>query len=150
MAQPLKNSRIGVYECGMAGGLVTKGRYLWGDYVGVFSWDALISRIVPDLKGNSRLRDAQFPVLITSWQLRGHDASKGVLGISRRISPQPRRKKIQGTERWEAVIDSSWRVTKVEGRRLAALRDEGADASSFTPIDIKGEPLSTTVLRERR
>lgn len=32
----------------------------------------------------------------------------------------------------------------------AVLRDEGADASSFTPIDIKGEPLSATVLRERR
>jgi hypothetical protein len=32
----------------------------------------------------------------------------------------------------------------------AALRDEGADASNFKPIDIKGEPLSTTVLRERR
>lgn len=32
----------------------------------------------------------------------------------------------------------------------AVLRDEGTDASSFTPIDIKGEPLSATVLRERR
>lgn len=32
----------------------------------------------------------------------------------------------------------------------AVLRDEGADASSFAPIGIKGEPLSTTVLRERR
>jgi hypothetical protein len=30
------------------------------------------------------------------------------------------------------------------------VRDEGAIASGFTPIDIKGEPLSTTVLRERR
>lgn len=32
----------------------------------------------------------------------------------------------------------------------AVLRNEGADASNFTPIDIKGEPLSATVLRERR
>lgn len=32
----------------------------------------------------------------------------------------------------------------------AVLREEGADPSSFTPIDIKGEPLSATVLRERR
>ncbi len=32
----------------------------------------------------------------------------------------------------------------------AALRDEGGDTSGFTPVEIKGELLSTTVLRERR
>ncbi len=32
----------------------------------------------------------------------------------------------------------------------ATLRDEGAGASGFTPVDIRGEPLSTTVLHERR
>ncbi len=32
----------------------------------------------------------------------------------------------------------------------AALRDQAADATSFIPIDIKGEPLSATVLRDRR
>lgn len=33
---------------------------------------------------------------------------------------------------------------------VKALQKEGADTSSFAPIDIKGEPLSATVLRNRR
>jgi hypothetical protein len=160
MSQPLQNSRIGIYECTVVDSCVSKGRYIRGDYIGVFTWESLVSKIVPDIIENNRLKGSRYPILITSWQLGGGDPSKGSLGISRRGFPQPRRKRIPKTEHWEAVIDHSGLATRVEGRRLvvsiqhpevaAALRDEGADASNFKPIDIKGEPLSTTVLRERR
>jgi hypothetical protein len=121
MPKPLKNSRFGVYECSIAGGLVTKGNYRYGNYGGVINWDEFIYKIIPDIKQNDRLRDCQFPVLITSWTLRGSDPSRGPLGISRRSFPQPPRRKIPETELWEAVIeviDHSWRVTKVAGQRL--------------------------------
>ncbi|MCH8185418.1 MAG: hypothetical protein IH862_04880, partial [Chloroflexi bacterium] len=102
---------------------VAKGdkRSIYGDYIGVFNWDEFKSKIIPDLKKNNRLRGSEFPVLMISWRLRGRDPSKGPLAITRRSFPQPPRRKIPETEQWEAVIeviDDSWRVTRVEGRRL--------------------------------
>ena len=123
MPKPLKNSRIGIYECGIAGGVVTERdkHSIYGAYIGASTWAEFKSEIIPDLKKYNRLRDSEFPVLITSWRLRGSDPSKGPLGITRRSFPQPPRRKIPETEQWEAVIeviDDSWRVTRVEGRRL--------------------------------
>ena len=118
MADSLRNSRIGIYECSVVEGRVIKGEYIRSDYIGVFSWDALVSRILPDLKQNNRLRGHQLPVLIASWQLLGSDPSKGTLGISRRSFPQTRRRKVPGSERWEAIIDTSWHAIRVEAERL--------------------------------
>ena len=118
MPRPLRNSRLGFYECGIADGVVTKGKYIRGDYIGVFNWDDLVSKIIPDLRQNNRLRGFVYPFLVTSWQLRGSDPSKARLGISRGSLPQPRRKKITATERWEAIIDHSGQAIKVEGRRV--------------------------------
>ena len=118
MPEPLRNSRIGLYECSIDEGKVAKGRYIRGDYVGVFTWADLISKIIPDLEQNDRIRGFTYPILVISWRLRGDDPSKGSLGISRRSNPQPRRRKIPRTERWEAVIDDSGLATRVVGQKL--------------------------------
>lgn len=123
MPKPLRNRRIGIYRCGIVNGMVSKGRRLRGDYVGVFNWDDLISRIIPDLRDNTRVGISDYPVPIASWQLRGTDPSKGVLGISRKSSPQPRREKIPETERWEAVVYDTGRALRVEGRKVVGPHD---------------------------
>ncbi len=75
MPKPLKDSRIGVYKCTIVNGFVSKGDYIRGDYIGVFTWDDLVSRIIPDLRQN-RLKGSEYPVLITSWRLQEGDLSK--------------------------------------------------------------------------
>ena len=118
MPRPLRNSRLGYYECSISDGVVTKGKYIRGDYVGVFNWDALVSEIIPDLRWNNRLMASEYPILVVSWQLRGSDPSRGTLGISRASFPRPRRYKIKATERWEAVIDHLNQAMRVEGERV--------------------------------
>jgi len=135
MPRLLKNSRIGVYECSIANGCVTKGRYICGYYIGMFTWDHFISEIIPDLR-QYRLTGSEYPILITSWRLQEGDPSKpipmpvlpqkltiksaGGLRNSKKMLGLPvRRKKNPSTETWEAVVDHTGRVIKVVGQRLA-------------------------------
>lgn len=130
MSEPLKNSRIGVYSCTVTNGLVTKGKYIRGDYIGVFTWDDLISRIIPDLR-QYRLEVSQYPVLITSWQLQVVDRPKPArtpvgqhkltstgLRDLKAMLDMPVRKKNPRTETWEAVVDSTGRAFKVIDQRI--------------------------------
>ena len=121
MPGSLRNSRLGFYTCSIADGVVTKGKHLRGDYVGVFNWNDLVSKIIPDLIEYRRIDTSDYPVLLVSWQLRGTDLSKGPLGISRGSFTQPRRKKIPGTERWEAVIDHLGQAMRVERERVVGV-----------------------------
>lgn len=136
MPKPLKDSRIGVYKCTIANGFVSKvkGGYIRGDYIGVFTWDDLISRIIPDLR-QYRLEISQYPVLITSWRLQQGAPSKpmpmpaphqklngksagGLRNLKRMLGMPVRCKKDPRTETWEAVVDSTGRAVKVVGQRL--------------------------------
>ncbi len=134
MPKPRKNSRIGVYKCTIVNGFVSKGEYIRGDYIGVFTWDDLISRIIPDLR-QYRLEISQYPVLITSWRLQQGDPSKpmpmpaphqklngksagGLRNLKRMLGLPIRRKKNPGTETWEAVVYDTGQAIKVIGNKL--------------------------------
>ncbi len=134
MPKPLKNSRIGVYKCTMVNGFVSRGEYIRGNYIGVFTWDDLVSRIIPDLRQN-RLKGSEYPVLITSWRLQEGNLSKplpmtvprnrltvkaagGLRNLKRMVGMPVRRKKDPRTETWEAVVDGTGRAIKVVGQRL--------------------------------
>lgn len=136
MSRPLKNSRIGVYKCSIVNGFVSKvkGGRIRGDYIGVFTWDDLISRIIPDLRQN-RLKGSEYPVLVTSWRLQKGDPSKplpitvprnrltvkaagGLRNFKRMVGMPVRRKKDPRTETWEAVVYDTGRAIKVVGQRL--------------------------------
>lgn len=136
MPRPLRDSRIGVYECNIVDRSIIKGSYICGDYIGVFTWDYLISAVIPDLRQKKTARwPFQYPVLIASWRLQQGDPAKplpipvshGKLNISRvglakakRMVGLPvRRKKNPRTETWEAVVDESGCAIRVVGRRLA-------------------------------
>jgi hypothetical protein len=126
VARTLRNSRIGVYECSIsANGIVTKGRYIRGDYISVFNWDNFNEKILPDYLRNNRLRGATFPVLVASWQLEGTDPSKGVLGLSRKSLNLAPRKKRLGSEQWEAVIDSFGNSYMVKGKTAIEYKTYG-------------------------
>jgi len=132
--KPLKDSRIGVYKRTIANGFVNKGEYIRGDYIGVFTWNDLIARIIPDLKQN-RLKPSDYPVLITSWQLKPGNPSKpmpmpaprnkltvkaagGKRNLKKMLGMPVGRKKDPRTEIWEAVVDSTDRAFKVVGQRI--------------------------------
>ena len=132
MPKPLKNSRIGVYKCTVVNGFVSKGEYIRGNYIGVFTWDDLISRIIPDLR-QYRLEISQYPVLITSWRLQQGDPSKsmpdpsqkltaksagGVRNMKKMLGWPIRRKKDPRTESWEAVVYDTGQAIKVIGKKL--------------------------------
>ncbi len=134
MPKPLKDSRIGVYKCTIVNGLVSKGEYIRGYYIGVFKWDQLISNIIPDLK-QYRLEVSQYPVLITLYRLQHGDHPKplsiivpsqkltvksagGVRNAKRMLGMPVSRKKDPRTETWEAVVYDTGRVIKVVGQRL--------------------------------
>ena len=135
MPKPLKNSRIGVYKCTIVNGLVSKGDPIRYDYIGVFTWDGLVSRIIPDLIRQNRLKGSEYPILITSWRLQEGDPSKplpmpvppqkltvksagGVRNLKRIVGLPVRRKKNPRTETWEAVVDDTGRAIKVIGQKL--------------------------------
>lgn len=118
----------------MVNGFVSKGEYIRGDYIGIFTWDDLISRIIPDLR-QYRLEISQYPVLIASWRLQQGDPPKpmpmpvlqqkltvksagGVREAKRIIGMPIRRKKDPHTEIWVAVVDSTGRAFKVVGQRI--------------------------------
>ena len=136
MPKPLKDSRIGIYKCSIVNGFVSKvkGGYVRGDYIGVFTWDDLVSRIIPDLRQN-RLKGSEYPILITSWRLQEGDPSKplpmpvpsqkltvksagGVRGLKRILGLPVRRKKNPRTETWEAVVYDTGQAIKVIGKKL--------------------------------
>jgi hypothetical protein len=133
MPKPPKDSRIGVYKCTIVNGFVSKGDYIRGDYIGVFTWDDLVYRIIPDLR-QYRLRGSEYPVLITSWRLREGDPPKpipipaphqklnvksvGVRDLKRMFGLPVRRKKDPRSETWEAVVYATGRAVKVVGQKL--------------------------------
>ncbi|MCI0439260.1 MAG: hypothetical protein L0177_09040 [Chloroflexi bacterium] len=121
MPRSLRNSRIGFYECSIGPNkAISKGKYIRGCYVGVFNWDDLISKIIPDLMENKRIPVDKYPVLIISWQLRGGDPSSLGIPISRRPIPPARRKRIAASEHWEAVVYQTGLAVRVEGDRLVS------------------------------
>jgi len=136
MPKTLKGSRIGIYKCTIANGFVSKDKpgYLRGEYIGVFTWDDLVSRIIPDLR-KYRLKASDYPVLITSWRLRAGALPKslpmnvapqkftvkamgGLRNLKKMLGMPVRRKKDPLSETWEAVVDSSDRAFKVVGQRI--------------------------------
>jgi hypothetical protein len=136
MPKKLRNSRYGVYECDITEGLITKGRYITGDYIGVFTWDDLITEIIPDIREAKQAGWVfEYPVLVASWRLQtsgppnplSTPVGEGKLTISRaglqnvkRMLGLPlRRHKDPRTETWEAVVDASDRAIKVVGRQVA-------------------------------
>ncbi len=132
MPKPLKNSRIGVYECTITNGAVSKGKPIRYDYKGVFTWDDLISNIIPDLRQNCRLEISQYPVLITFWRLQkgnppkpksGAQATKTngsltLYALRRQFGIPLRRTKDPQSETWEAVVYDTGRAIKVIGQKL--------------------------------
>ena len=120
MTSRIRNSRIGMYECDISpDGTIKKGHYIRGDYIGVFNWDDLVNKIIPDVIDNDRIPRDKYPVLIASWQLRGSRPSRSVpFAISVIGMNYPRRKKIEDTQQWEAVLYISGEVQRVEGHRL--------------------------------
>ena len=122
MTNQIRDARIGMYECEIdENERICKGRYLRGQYIGVFNWDDFLQSIVPDLFENNRLRGAKFPILIVSWQLRGSTAIfRGPLALSRRSMNPRRRKKIDATDNWEAVLFAQDCIRRVKGRKLVS------------------------------
>ncbi len=132
MPRPLKDSRIGIYECTITNGLVSKDKPIRYDYKGVFTWDDLISNIIPDLRQNRRLQISQYPVLITSWRLQKGDLSKPkpgaqttktngsltVYALRRQVGIPLKRKKDPRSETWEAVVYETGRAVKIRGHKL--------------------------------
>jgi hypothetical protein len=134
MPKPLKDSRYGVYKGTITNGFVSRGNYVCGDYIGVFTWDQLIANIVPDLR-QYRLETSDYPVLITSWRLKAGDPPKslpenvpsqklnvkaagGLRDLKEMIGMPLKRKKVASSEIREAVVDSTERAVKVVGQRL--------------------------------
>mgnify|MGYP001564993607 CR=1 FL=1 len=134
----LKSVRMGIYECTINGASVSKGKYI-ASYYELFRPDLVGSIILPDLKNKKRAGlDFGFPVLVVSYYLGPGDPPKpytgpvpqGSLSIKaagsltnlRKILGIPtRRKKIQKTECWEAVIDERGRVFEVECNMVKGL-----------------------------
>lgn len=134
MSKPLKDSRIGVYQCTIVNGLVSKGEYIRGYYIGVFTWDQLISNIIPDLK-QYRLKGFEYPILITSWMLQEGAPTEplprlvpsrkltlksagGVRAMKKILGLPVSRKKNPRTETWEAVVYDTSHAVKVIGKKL--------------------------------
>jgi len=133
VVKQLKSARIGVYECRLGGGFVSKGKWVKG-YYGLFRDALLDSMIIPDLKDAKRAGwDFEFPVLIVSYYLGKGDIPKplpkppgslsvksagGVIALRRMIGIPVRRKKIPNTETWEVVIDARGQVFKVQEHKL--------------------------------
>lgn len=122
------DTRVGVYECEVAGKGITKGKWVCG-YYGLFSPDRLRNEIIPDLKQKKESGwPFSYPLLVVSYSLGRGDPPKplplpvsakklsvtaagGLIRMRRMVGIPIRRKKVQTSECQEALVDAFGKVT---------------------------------------
>lgn len=137
MPKQLRDRRFGVYECRIVDGIVVKTgpRYVFGGYIGVITQDYIHGSLIPELERLQRSGKFEYPVVVVSWLLRRGEfreppapttrldkrnlARKGLRELRKMVGWPASRMKDPRTEVWEAVIDLTGAVYRLEGYKIA-------------------------------